>query len=182
MEHLLAACIDDQTSLLAAAAVLPADQGDGLRDVVRRRGVFRAELATHIGDLGGSPPKHGSLRPHLRAIVQRVNRALVGGTDGDAYRGLAAAASRTEALYAKTLRRKLPPDARVMIARQYREISDDQSDFRRRQWSGPGVVLGSDPTATPALQGARTAATRGPKHLAQWADDGGVQPVRTDVD
>ena len=178
MNHLVVACIDDQASLLAAAAVLPADQRGPLRDAARRRGAFGRDLATHIGELGGTPARHGSVRPKLRALVQRVNRALVGGTVGDAYHGLAAAEARTEALYAEVLEHPLPPDARVTVERQHDEIARDQSAFRRQQWApGPGQVMAApERTARPAVSAHPTPPAHGPGHLAQWADDGGWQP------
>ncbi len=177
LNHLLVACIDDQFSMLAAVAVLPIDQTQRLRDVVGRRRAFGRELVTHIDELGGAAARHGSMRPHVRALFQRVNRALVGGTQGDAYRGLATSEARTEALYAKVLGRALPPDARVTIERQYQEIARDRSDFRRQQWAASGHALAApEPTAPRALPTQATPPARGAGHLAQWADDGGRQP------
>ncbi len=177
INHLVVACIDDQIALRAAAAVLPVDQREPLRYVAMRRGAFGRELARHIGELGGTPALHGSVRPQLRALAQRINRALVGGTDGDAYHGLAVAEARTESLYTEVLRHALPPDARATVERQHDEIARDQSAFRRQQWSGPGHALAApEPTATPAEPLHTTPRAGGPGHLAQWADDGGWQP------
>jgi uncharacterized protein (TIGR02284 family) len=178
MNHLVVACIDDQVSLRAAAAALPVDQREPLRYVARRRSAFGRELATCISELGGTPARHGSVRPRLRALAQRANRALVGGTLGDAYRGLAAAEARTESLYTEVLRHDLPPDARATVERQHDEIARDQSAFRRQQWSGPAhAMVAPEPPEAPA-EPARTTTPRahGPGHLARWADDGGRQP------
>jgi hypothetical protein len=57
MNHLVVVCLDNQFSLLAAAAALPADQREPLRDVARRRTAFSRERATQVGELGGTPAR-----------------------------------------------------------------------------------------------------------------------------
>ena len=183
MNHLVVACIDDQYSLLATAAALPAiDQKRRLRALAQQRGAFERELVTYVSELGGTPASHGSLGPPTRALFQRVKRALVGSTEGDAFRALAASEARTEALYAKVLRHALPPGARITIERQHGEVDRDQSAFRREQWAGPrhalAAPLPNPPSVAPAERMPRPA--RGPGHLARWDDDGGWQPGRRD--
>ena len=137
LNHLVVACIDDRFALLDAAATLPGHDRAELRERASSRSAFEHELAMHISELGGTPAHHGSLRPRVGAFLHRVNRTLVGGTEGDAYRSLAATEARSEAAYARVLQHSLPPEVRVTVERQHDEILGDQSRFRRQQWAGP---------------------------------------------
>lgn len=135
LNHLVAACIDDRFALLDVAATLPRpDQRAELCERARSRDSFEHDLATHISALGGTPTHHGSLRPRVGAFLHHVNRTLVGGTEGDAYRTLAATEARSVAAYERVLQRSLPPEVRVTVERQHDEILGDQSRFRRQQW------------------------------------------------
>jgi uncharacterized protein (TIGR02284 family) len=138
LNHLLAACIDDRFALLDAADTLPGtDQRAELRERAHSRTAFEHELATHIGELGGTPTHHGSLRPRAGAFLHHVTRTLVGGTEGDVYRTLAATEARSETAYARVLQHALPSAVRDTVEHQHTAIALDQQHFRRRQWAGP---------------------------------------------
>jgi uncharacterized protein (TIGR02284 family) len=81
-----------------------------------------AQLAGKVRELGGDPERDGSTSGMLHRFWVNI-RSKIAGMDDEA---VLAECERGEdvakSAYEEALRRDLPPDARVMIAKQYQEV------------------------------------------------------------
>ncbi len=118
----------------AERSVDGAERRSALREQVRRRVIFRHDLAAAVGALGGVPAEHATVAARVGAPAHRLRELAIGPHSGDAYAVCARATEAAAKAYAKALTLELPADVMFGVERQASEIEWDRRELRRLRW------------------------------------------------
>lgn len=114
---------------LAANHVSSTDLKEFFAETARQRERFAAELVPHAQRLGGDHDERGTARGAFHRGWMVVKDALTNHDEdavmAEAVRGEAAAANS----YAEAVNAWLPPDARVIVEKQYEQIRNAQREL-----------------------------------------------------
>lgn len=137
LNRLIVACNDGARAQSAAALVM--NEGSGrtkLEGGATRRIAFASELSELVRRYGGRPNGGGSAFEGFRAAAHWVNALLIGENRGDAYGMCERIEARAEKLYKTAMETQMPEPARLVVARQQREIVAGHAELRRLSMGG----------------------------------------------
>ena len=184
LNRLIVAGWSEIVALEAASRIVDgAERRAALREQIRRRVIFRHDLAAAVTALGGVPAQHAPVAPRVAAAARRLRELAIGPHAGDAYAVCARATERAASAYAEALTLELPPDVMFGVERQQAEIEWDRRELRRLRW-GAAVTLPPDRGLAVRGEDREESARRevaDERAIEVWSNEGGGGPGRSAI-
>jgi len=96
----------------------------------KRCALGAAQLAAKVRDLGGDPEQSSSTSGMLHRFWVNIRTTIAGMDDESVLDECERGEDVAKQAYEEALRQDLPPDVRVMIAKQYQEVKSNHDRVR----------------------------------------------------